>query len=501
MSEFDAIVIGGGHNGLTAARALAAAGRRVVVLEKGAAVGGMAAGSELAPGVRVPRLAHLLHGDMPGVPTVPDLPTIALGPDGRHVVFRQDSVRFADGEVHPDEASYLELRRRFLRFAQALRPLMQAPPPTLGKGGWGQVGEFGWLALRLRRLGKTDLREFLRIALSNLFDVIGDQIADGPLAGAMALDGLLGTSAGPRSPGSVIGLLYRYAQGGRHLLPSGGMGALCDGLAASAAGAGAQLRPKCAVEKVLVEDDRAVGVTLVSGEELRAKLTLCSLDLRATLALTGVEHFDVEMVRRARHLRGRGVAGKLNLVLSQRPTFAGLDDAMHGGRIVLAPSMRAIERAFDHVKYGRMSQEPVIELVIPTVADRSPAPNGAHVLSAVVQYVPFAPDGSELGVEAMATVLAQLERYCPGLRGTIVASEFLTPADIERLTGAAGGHWHHGEMALDQLLINRPVAGMGHYATGIGGLYLCGAGSHPGGDVTGAPGANAAAFALRGQPA
>jgi phytoene dehydrogenase-like protein len=495
VTGWDAIVIGAGHNGLAAAHVLAEAGRRVLVMEKADQIGGMAAAIELAPGVRAPRFAHLFRGPSPYLPGSPSLPTVSMAPDGHHVAITADSVRFADGSAHPDEAAYLVLRRRLMRFAGVLAPMMQAPPPMLTGGGWRQTEQLGRLLLRLRRLGKPEMRTFLQVALGNVSDVIGDEIPDGPLAGAMSLDAVLGARAGPRSPGTVLGLLYRYAQGGEHRLPIGGMGALSEAMAASARRAGAQMRTAAPVEAVLVEEDRAVGVRLAHGEEIRAGWVLSSLDVRTTMQLAGVAHFDVEAVRRVRNVRSRGVTGKLNLALAEPPRFLGLPDSLLRSRIVLAPSMAQVEHAFDAVKYEGCSDRPVIELVVPSLfGPPGPGPAG-HVLSAIVQYVP------RTGEAAAETALAALEELAPGLRRSIFYQEFLAPVDIERITGIAGGHWHHAEMAPDQLLMNRPVTGMGSYATGLPGLSLCGAGSHPGGDVTGAPGRNAAAALLRGEGA
>ena len=488
---WDAIVIGAGHNGLAAAHVLAKAGQRVLVIERSAQVGGMTSDIELAPGHHCPRFAHLLHGPLPNLPSGPPLPTVSLSPDGRHVVIDGDRVHYADGASHPDEASYIALRRRLMQFGSALAPLMTTLPPMPGTGGWRQADQLGRLFLRLRRLGKPMLREFLRIALSNVHDLISDEMADGPLAGAMAMDAILGARAGPRSPGTVIGLLYRSAQGGEHRWPAGGMGAVAKAMAAAATGAGASIRLNSKASGILVSGDRAVGVR-VGEEELPARRVLSSLDVRTTMLLAGVVHFDAEMVRRVRHVRADGVTGKLNLALDRRPAFTGLNHALHRSRIVVAPSLAHVERAFNALKHGEVAARPVMEAVLS--GENGPPPTGGRpVLSAIVQYVPW----TTTSTDAAGAALSVLGEHAPGLRSSIIAQEFLAPADIARETGSSGGHWHHAEMALDQLLMNRPVTGMGDYQTGLPGLLLCGAGSHPGGDVTTAPGRNAARAALR----
>lgn len=513
MSRLDAIVVGAGHNGLVAAATLAKAGRKVLVVEQADSVGGAARTVHVAPGLRVPQLAHLLHNLSPTVLeelklaehglafAASDLPTVALAPDGRHCVVTGGRVRLADGRPHPDAAAYAALRERLTRFAAVLAPMLLAPPPRLADGGWGQAPVLGRLALRLRLMGKPELREFLRLLLGNASDAIGDEIPDGPLAGALAVDAVLGGHVGPRSPGTVLSLMYRLAHGGTLSVPKGGMGGLVAALARAATSAGAEIRTGAPVQRILVANDAATGVVLASGETLHAPLVLCNADAGALLRLVGPEHFDAEMVRRIRHVRAKGVTAKLNLAVSAAPRFAGLDEAAHRGRILLAPSLRHVEEAFNPAKYGELSPAPVLDFTIPTLADPSLADEGGHALSVVMQYAPYALAGGwdEAARDRLAdTVLEALEPYAPGLSRLVTARQVLTPVDIERLTGATGGHWHHGELAPDQMLMLRPVNGMGHYATGVPGLFLCGAAAHPGGDVMGVAGRNAALAAMNG---
>ncbi len=512
MTGFDAIVIGAGHNGLAAAGVLAGTGRKVLVLEKAAIPGGAAAGYEIAPGFHAPRFAHLLHAWHPRVEAqlaLPshglafarrDLPTVSLAADGRHVVVEGGRARFADGTAHPDAAAFAELHDRLVRFAAVLAGKLLETPPRLGRPDWRELGSLAKLGLDLRRLGTKDAREFLRILLSNAADVVLDEIADGPLAGALALDAVMGGHCGPRSPGSVLTLLYRLAQGGGRHLPQGGMGAFTAALVRAAEARGAEIRCNSAVDGILVADDRAVGVRLADGEEMTAPLVLSSLDARTTLGLTGVEHFDAEAVRRIRRQRCKGVTAKVNLALSGLPRFDGLDAAALAGRIVVAPAVQTLESGFDAAKYGEMPAQPALEIVVPGLADPSLVAGEGQVMSIVVQYAPYALNGGwtdaardDLGER----VLDLLEAHAPGLRRLVVARDVFTPADIERETGATGGHWHHGELAVDQMLTLRPVNGMARYALPVGGLYLCGAAAHPGGDVIGAAGHNAARQAIR----
>ncbi|MGF1627849.1 MAG: phytoene desaturase family protein [Kiloniellaceae bacterium] len=512
MTGYDAIVIGAGHNGLAAAGVLAGGGRKVLVVEKNSVPGGAAAGYDITLGFRAPRFAHLLHAWHPKLEKQldlaaqgltfarRDLPTLSLAADGHHVTLEGRAARFLDGTAHPSAEAFADLHERLSRFAGVLAGKLLKTPPQLQRPDWRDLGGLAKLGLDLRRLGAVEAREFLRVLLSNARDVILDEIADGPLAAALALDAVMGGHIGPRSPGTALSLLYRLAQGGGRHLPQGGMAAFCDALAHAAKVKGATIRCNAAVAAVTVENDRATGVCLAGGESLSAPLVLSSLDTQTTLRLTGIEHFDAETVRRIRHIRCKGVTAKVNLALSDLPAFEGIDPAALAGRILLAPSVQHLESGFDAAKYGELPPQPALEIVIPSLSDTSLVDGGGHVMSIVVQYAPYHLQGGwgEAAREKLGnTVLDLVEGHAPGLRSLIVARDVLTPVDIERETGAAGGHWHHGELAVDQMLSLRPVNGLARYALPVGGLYLCGAAAHPGGDIIGAAGHNAARQAMR----
>jgi phytoene dehydrogenase-like protein len=316
---------------------------------------------------------------------------------------------------------------------------------------------------------------------------------------------VLGSNFGPRSPGTVLTLLYRLAAqsaaGACGLSqPKGGMGALCDALAKAAAAAGATIRTAAPVAGIIVEGDRACGVVLESGERIGASCVISSADPKTTfLRLLGARHLDTGFVRRVDHIRARGLAAKLHLALSRAPSFGGSSEASLRGRLLIAPSLQYIEHAYNHSKYGEFSAAPAMEVTVPTVNDPGLAPAGQHVLSAIVQYAPYAlKEGWQSGRQRfMDSALDTLERFAPGLRGSIVAAELLTPADMEREFRISGGHWHHGELAFDQFLMVRPVPGAAQYRTPLDGLFLCGAGCHPGGGVMGVAGRNAARQVLK----
>ena len=509
---FDIAVIGGGHNGLTCAAYLARAGRRVVVVEAAEQLGGAAVTGEIAPGFRVSTCAHLLNQLHPRVIrdlkldqrglsyAAKNMPSVALAADGRHLTLTGEALGGTAELPAADRAVWPGFRARLLRFAGALAPFLAAPPPRLGTADRADHWSLAKLGWAIRRLGRSDMREFLRIAAINVADLLEDNFESDLLKGAVAFDAVLGSHLGPRSPGSVLTLLYRLCGASAGVqgalgLPLGGMGAVTAALARAAGTAGAELRCAAPVERILVEGDRAVGVALESGEEIAARCVVSSADPNRTfLGLLGSRHLDAGFVRRIRNIRMRGDAAKLNLALDGLPSFSGLGGAELGGRLVIAPGIAHLERAFDHAKYGEHSEAPAIEVTIPSIHDPSLAPEGKHVLSAVVLYAPYAlKAGWDEAREAFADrVVETLAAYAPDLPGKIVARQLLTPADLERDFRMTGGHWHHGELAFDQVFMLRPVPGAAQYATPLPGLYLCGAGSHPGGGVTGAAGMNAA---------
>jgi phytoene dehydrogenase-like protein len=511
-ARYDVILIGAGHNGLVCAATLARAGRRVLVLEAQGQVGGAAATREFAPGFRVSACAHLLHlmpADM-----IRDLkleshglkfaaramPTTALRPGAAPLTLSEAGLSGKDG------AAYAAYTERMRRFAQALVPLFGRVPPRLGTTGWPDRLALLRLAWQIRKLGRRDMRELLRIGGMNVYDLLEEHFESDALKGALGLDAVLGTNFGPRSPGTVLTLLYRLS--GEHAAgeaalsqPEGGLGAVCDALARAAAALGAEIRTAAPVARILVAADRAAGVELESGERLEAKTVMSSADPKTTfLKLLGSQYLDTGFVRRVSHIRARGLAAKLHLALDRAPQFAGVDERFAKGRLLLAPSLNHIERAYNHAKYGEYSRAPAMEITVPTLNDAALAPPGRHVLSAIVQYAPYAlKAGWEEGRRRFTDLcLDALEGVAPTLRGSVLHAELLTPADIEREFRIDGGHWHHGELAFDQFFMVRPVPGAAQHATPLPGLYLCGAGCHPGGGVMGIAGRNAAQRVLAG---
>lgn len=501
--RYDAIVVGGGHNGLVCSALLAKAGKQVLVLEANDQVGGAAVTREFADGYSVSACAHLLYQLQPSVRkdlklrpklATEDMTTIALGDDGQHVRIQGKSV---DGVSDADAESYRGFYKRMTRFSDFLRTYFNKTPPRLGTRDFKDLVTLGRLGFDLRRLGKTEMREFLRLIGMNIHDEVNERFESSLLKGALSLDSVLGTHLGPRSPNTILTYLYRLAgDHGRVASPVGGMGSISDELARAAREAGVTIRTGMPVSRIVIDNGRVAGVETADGQRFDSMTVISNADPKQTiLQLVGAQHVETGFTHRIHHLRMKGNAAKLHLALDGLPTIAGLSKQDYAERIVIAPDEHYVERAFNPAKYGESSPDPVLEITFPSFRDSSLAPTGKHVLSAVVQYAPYELKGGWTETaqqEFEAAAIRAIERYAPDITGRITASELLTPADIEREFHITGGHWHHGELTLDQFLFVRPVCGAAQYRMPVDGLYLCGAGAHPGGGVSGAAGRNAA---------
>ncbi len=515
--RYQSIVVGGGHNGLVCAAYLARAGHAVLVLEKSDVVGGAARTRELAPGVSVSSGAHLLHA-MPAnlsrdlelekhglILSRTNLPTVSLSESGPAILFEGDTVK-GESVSTKDATALVRFNEDMRRFATTLCPVFDRLAPDVCLDRWGQRFELMGLGWTLRKLGRHHLREFLRIIGLNFYDLL-DEYFEGPqLKAAIAMDALLGSEWGARSMGSVLTYLYRLAGYQRNdgmglALPQGGMGALSRAIANAAEAAGVEIRTGACVKRIIIDDDNAKGVELAGGERIEADHVISNADPKTTfLELVEIDHLDTGFVRRIRNLRSSGRAAKLHLVLNELPAFRGVAADKIGARLLIAPTMDDIELAFNPCKYKKYPTAPVMEIVIASASDDSLAADGQHVLSAVVQYLPYddTPEEDANRAECLETVLGVLERYAPGIGAQVTMKELLTPHDIEREFGMTGGHWHHVELAFETFLFNRPTPALSRHVSPIAGLYLCGAGCHPGGNVMGIAGRNAAQQILNG---
>jgi phytoene dehydrogenase-like protein len=509
------LLIGAGHNGLTAAFYLAKAGHKVTVLERRAVVGGCAATEEFALGFKAP-LANAVGPvrrsvirDMGLATRVqfihPEPRLVALSPDGRALAFSADIGRTAEAIgafSRTDAKRYPEFCETLRRLGAFLSSLFDMTPPSIDAPAAGEMWEMVKVGKRFRDLGRTDGFRLLRWGPMAAADLVAEWFETDLLQAAIASRGVFGTAMGPWSAGSGAVLLLNAANdaapGGSSVMVKGGPAALAGAMAESARGAGVQIRTSAAVLRVLVRDGKAGGVVLNDGTELAADAVVSNADPRTTfLRLVDPVDLDPDFLTKVRNYRSRGTVAKVHLALSTLPGFRGVaNPADLHGRILVAPGIDYLERAFDASKYGELPQAPFLDLSIPTLSDQSLAPAGKHVMSAHVQFVPYALAGNGNWNDARkalaASVLATLEKYCPGIGAATETAQVLSPVDLEQDYGLSGGHIYHGEPSLDQLFTMRPILGWARYRTPIDNLFLCGSGTHPGGGITAASGQNAA---------
>ena len=507
MTErIDAIVIGAGHNGLVCAAYLARAGMNVTCLEAAESAGGMAAPRTLGDDYHIPGLSvsaypisaairRDLKLDQFGYSPGKAVDTIALDAEGNHLTIGANSVSGIDLS-ESDADAYPAFKKEYLAFAKSLRPLFDNKPPRLKDMPFSDLSTLAKLGWNVRLgLGRDAMYELLRVVAINIYDVLNDSFDDDRLKGAIAADAVIGSAMGPRTPGTVLTWLQRlYGElGGPLSVHSSEQ--LVNALTQSAENAGASIRLNTRVAKILVDNGKAFGVELENGEMLKARTIISNADPRATFStLVGAPTLDAMFANRVTQIRGSGVVASLHLALSGIPEFSGLDEDRLGNRLLVAPTMKYVEHAFNHSKYGEYSEHPVLDIAIPSIHNSSLAPDGHHVMSINVAFVPYALDG---GWEEQKTTLAykiisRLGEYSPNLKSLVIDHEFLTPRDIEQTYGAVQGHWHHGELTIHQSFMMRPLHGAAQYDTPIDRLFLCSAGCHPGGGLTGRPGRLAA---------
>jgi phytoene dehydrogenase-like protein len=519
----DVIIIGGGHNGLVTAFYLAQAGHKPLVLERRSQIGGAAVTEEFYPGFRCSTLAHVAGPLRPdivrdmqlerhGVKFItPEIGIVALSPDHRALILHNDAQKSSQEIANfsqKDAARYPEFQDSLGKLGKVIGDALLLPPPNIDSPSTGDLWGMLQTGRGIRKLGKKDMFRLLRWGPMAVADLVAEFFETELLRATIAARGIFGTFLGPWSAGSSLVLLIRAAgdnhpAGSSHFV-AGGIGALTQAMASAAKQAGAEIRSNVEVKEVRIKDGTATGVVLASGEEISAKAVISNADPKRTLLkLVDPTYLAPDFVQKLKNYRMPGTVAKVNLALSALPEFTALTGATNGAlssRIHIGPEIDYLERAFDDSKYGNFSQNPYLEVTIPSLTDPSLAPAGKHVMSIYMQYAPFKLKNGDWENERGKlgdTVVKTLAQYAPNLPGLVIDGQIITPKDLEETYGLTNGHIFHGELSLDQFFTMRPLLDWARYRTPINNLYLCGSGTHPGAGLTGGSGANAAREILK----
>lgn len=526
IPSYDAIIIGGGHNGLVTAAYLARAGKKVLVLEQRKVLGGACVTEETWPGFKVSSLSYLcsllqarivtdLELKKFGYHIYPKDPSFFTAfPDGRHLFFfrHQQQTYEQIAKFSPRDAeAFHRYEQELERLAEWVEALLLTTPPNLVQRKLADYLALGKLGLSTLKLGDENLVRLVRIMTQSVRDFLDERFVSNEIKTTLATDGVIGTNGGPSTPGTAYILLHHVmgdAAGARGLwgFVRGGMGAISEAIAGAAQAHGATIRTNAAVSQILVQDEQAVGVVLTDGEEIYARKIVSNADPKRTfLQLIEAKHLGDDFRAQIVNFKSHGAAVKINLALDGVPNFTAFPTnglgLPHKATMHVCPSMDYIDRAWDDAAQGRPATNPMLECTMPTAYDDSIAPPGKHIMCIFAQFAPYklqdAIWNDELKDQFADRCLDALADYAPNIRDIILHRQVISPLDMEREYGLTGGSIFHGDLGLDQLFFMRPVAGWAKYSTPIRNLYLCGSGTHPGGGVMGAPGYNAAREILR----
>jgi phytoene dehydrogenase-like protein len=518
MKSYDAIVVGAGHNGLTNAAYLARSGLKVLVLESNPWIGGAAVSREIQEGwiysncsyvcsLLRPELFRDLQLARHGLQVVPYGGGVTITRTGDvlgnytdHDVQRREFAR----HNARDADAYQRYSTDVMRQCKFIRPLLMRTPPDPTSLRPRDIREMIYLGKEFAKLGEQTIYDTIRFYTMSIADFLGEYFESDLIKAHLSGSGIIGTALGVYSPGTAYVLLHHYMGDvdgsiGAWGFARGGMGAVSNALASAFKAHGGEIVTDAPVERVMVRNGKVTGVATRNGSEYRAKVVVSNLDPKRTyLELFEEKDLGAAFVKRARNFKIRGSSGKLNIALDGLPVFPalGADNPLRFGDIHFLDSLERMERAYDDWKSGTWSKEPYLDLLIPSMTDPTMAPPGKHFMSVFVQYVPpkiHGRDWTDADRDGFKqTVLDQIARYSPNFKDLIRHVEVRTPRELENEVGLTEGNIFQGELTLDQLLFNRPFPGYAQYRGPVGGFYMCGSGTHPGGGVMAAPGANAA---------
>jgi phytoene dehydrogenase-like protein len=523
-STYDAIVIGGGPNGLVAAAYLGKAGRRVLLLERREMVGGIAVTEEFFPGYRFssltsgaghlsPAVVEELNLARNGLQFLPADPLIfSPQPDGNHITIWHDVTRTAqevakfsaaDAKAYP---SFVNVMTELSRIVAGLKNIA---PPDLPDAGLRDVRELLRIANPLSGQGRRKISRVLRVMAMPISDLLNEWFETDIVKGAIAVSAVNNSSWGPQEAGTAYTFLYNWSGSNSGLFRSsgqvrGGMGSLSQAIAKAAKGFGVDILTNTEAAKIVMQNGDATGVVLANGDQVSAKAIVSAVDMSTTfLKLVDPYYLDQMFVKHVQNIKYRGTLARVHLALDQLPTFTGVNGSakqLLSGHVQIAPSMKYIQDAFDPAKYGQYSERPYLDIQIPTLTDPSLAPEGKHIMSVSVKYMPYhLQQGNWDGLRDMLgeLVMQTIAEYAPEFQKSVQQSRIITPLDMETVYNLPEGNLVHGEMTLDQFLWMRPVPGYSQYRGPLAGLYLCSTATHPGGGVTGINGKNAAREVLK----
>src|SRR6266852_6331604 len=520
--HYDVIVIGGGHNGLVNAAYLAKAGKKVVVLERRHVLGGAAVTEEIVPGFLFSGCSYVVSLLRPEIIRELDLPrhgleilpldgTFSPMPSGDYLWRVNDhakSIRDIRRHSRLDAEAYDEFSKMMTPMCRFVKPLLSMIPPDPTTLNPRDLKQLHFLLQRFRALSSDERYTLIQLMTMSGADFLGQWFETDVLEAIMSASGIIGTFLGIRSPGTAYVLLHHYMGEIDGAFRSwgfsrGGTGAISNAIGSAARELGVEIRTNVAVEKILSKNGRATGVALKSGEEISCNVISSSVDPHLTFEkFIEAKDLPSDFLESVRRYKFRGSSGKVNIALSGLPNFRALPGvgAHLRGAMSISPGMEYMERAYDDAKYGRYSQRPYIDMVIPSLTDPSVAPPGKHVMSCFVQYAPYklAEGTWDDKKEAFGdNVINTVAEFAPNLKSIIRGRQVLTPLDLEREFGLSEGNIFQGELSLEQLFFLRPVPGWAYYRTPIDNLYMCGSATHPGGGIMGANGRLAALEILK----